>query len=56
MTYLHQHFHIYIQLSENIKYEKIVQYVERLYYSNYTIYLVTTNPISIIHPYILCTM
>lgn len=52
MTYLHQHFHIYIQLSENIKYEKIVQYVERLYYSNYTIYLVTINPISIIHPYI----
>lgn len=50
--YLYNHFHIFIPLYENTKYQDIIDKFNKQYYSNYSIYFISSKNITINHPYI----
>ena len=50
--YLYNHFHIFIPLYENTKYQDIIDKFNKQYYSNYSIYFISSKNIVINHPYI----
>lgn len=49
--YLYNHFHIFILLYENTKYQNIIDKFNKQYYSNYTIYFISSENITMNHPY-----
>lgn len=50
--YLYNHFHIFIPLYENTNYQNIIDKFNKQYYSNYSIYFISSKNIVINHPYI----
>jgi len=50
--YLYNNFHIFIPLYENINYQTVIDKFNKQYYSNYSIYFISSKNITITHPYI----
>jgi len=49
--YLYNHFHIFIPLYENTNYQTVIDKFNKQYYSNYSIYFISSENITINHPY-----
>ena len=50
-NYLYNHFHIFIPLYENTNYQTVIDKFNKQYYSNYSIYFISSENITINHPY-----